>query len=441
MDAINYNWEKLPTLLALVFKKSQRDKFAIEPALLQLDVFILKCNDLFTLLNKQKPFFKYLCEKSSSYFEILGNQIDFSQTKMEPTVINDLRAIKNKFDFIFEKQIELVRGNETNRFNLQRLYHKLMDENFADRTVEKILEDFRKVSPFYECLLEIDSEMQAGSDVLINKFCKNFKESKFVVFWSERLKRFSTTMTMGGGQEISFAELQELETKASIEINFKKNTKREKGPDGDREEETELTEAEIKLMEVKTERAETLKEFLDLLRSIQSILDSLGNYYQLGFLPSNLEFLAFVLDCFKAEGPCSSPRGKKFKNVSLLEGKLFIDISNKDSNGFRLETLVVDSPEGARGLESGFEPGSPGFPVRNSKTNLYLQECQSLDLKLKSTLKLLTNKLDTARADPENIFLTYIHSKQMSFMLQSFMPDLTVTKTSEDDDQQLKAQC
>jgi hypothetical protein len=194
-------------------------------------------------------------------------------------------------------------------------------------------------------------------------------------------------------------------------------------------------------MEVKTERAETLKEFLDLLRSIQSILDSLGNYYQLGFLPSNLEFLAFVLDCFRAEGPCSSPSSKKFKNVSLLEGKLFIEIGGKDSNGFRLETLVGDSPEGARGLESGLEPGSPGFVVRNNKTNLYLQECQSLDLKLKSTLKLLTSKLDTARADPENIFLTYIHSKQMSFMLQSFMPDLTVTKTSEDDDQQLKAQC
>jgi hypothetical protein len=84
-----------------------------------------------------------------------------------------------------------------------------------------------------------------------------------------------------------------------------------------------------------------------------------------------LEFLAFVLDCFRAEGPCSSPSGKRFKNVSLFEGKLFIDISNKELNGFRLETLVADSPEGARGLESGFEPGSPGLVVRNSKTNLY----------------------------------------------------------------------
>lgn len=126
MDAINHNWEKLPMLLALVFKKSPRDNLGIEPALLQLDVFILKCNNLFTLLNKQKPFFKYLCEKSSSYFEILGNQIDFSQTKMEPTVINDLRAIKNKLDFIFEKQIELVRGNETNRFIFKKNFIRLV---------------------------------------------------------------------------------------------------------------------------------------------------------------------------------------------------------------------------------------------------------------------------------------------------------------------------
>ena len=108
-----------------------------------------------------------------------------------------------------------------------------MDENFPDRSLEKILEDFRKVSPFYQCLLEIDSEMQAGSDVLINKFCKNFKDSKFVVFWANRLKKFSTVMMMGGGQEISFAELQELETKASIEINFKKNTKGDRGVEGD----------------------------------------------------------------------------------------------------------------------------------------------------------------------------------------------------------------
>jgi len=156
-----------------VFKRSKDDPRGITTEEIKLDKFILKSFELLKLLNKEKPFFKYLCDKDPSFFEILANSIDFSQTKIDIAYINEVRGVKFKLDSIFERFEEpYIRGNGKSvlRFSLQSLYIKLIKDNsITEAYIEKTIEDFKKVSPFYQTLMDMENEMQAGTDVLINK--------------------------------------------------------------------------------------------------------------------------------------------------------------------------------------------------------------------------------------------------------------------------------
>jgi len=147
MQKVKENLEKLPKFLAPIFKLNTNEE-------LKIGEFIIKMYDLFEILNKHKNFFYYLYDKDMGYFEILSNQIDFSQAKMEPTVINEIRAAKSKIDNLFEKKQNFDKNQQKTyrRFSLKSLYDKIFTKSGIDQDfINDLTNDFKKLYPFYEC--------------------------------------------------------------------------------------------------------------------------------------------------------------------------------------------------------------------------------------------------------------------------------------------------
>merc|ERR1712224_355732 len=76
----------------------------------------------------------------------------------------------------------------------------------------------------------------------------------------------------------------------------------------------------------------------------------------------------------------------------------------------------------------------------NEQDYAILKEAKKLDDELKIKLKALTAEIQNIRQNPRNIFLCYIHSKQLNFMLQYFMPEINL-QGSRDNNIDLKSQC
>jgi len=130
--------------------------------------------------------------------------------------------------------------------------------------------------------------MQGGGDVLINRFCKDFNQSEFKIFFDEKNDKFTVCMITSKGSIISLAEMSEIETKAAIEINFKKNSINNSTDDNL----LDNTEAES----VANEKMKIFKNFLALQRNISSIIESLNLYYEKGYVGNNLEFVKFLFE-------------------------------------------------------------------------------------------------------------------------------------------------
>ena len=126
---------------------------------------------------------------------------------MEPTIINEIREVKNKLDILFEKRKENYQGQTTERFTIKTLYEKIVVKNFDQEIIDKLTKDFYKLCPCYNSLLEIEKDMTAGNDVQINKLCNHFNSSKFFVNFHEKSSKFIIEMTMADGKEVTSAEL------------------------------------------------------------------------------------------------------------------------------------------------------------------------------------------------------------------------------------------